>query len=89
MRKTKVILIGYETFKSKKGNICVSIHVSAPLLKREAHIECVGQKATHYFVSEDLKSKISVTDVGKEITICTVFFNGKDNLIDIAREETL
>lgn len=83
MKKELVKLVGLEVFTSKKGALCMTIHVLAPLNKRETHTVCTGNKAVSFFVSDDLKEKISADDVGKEITICTLFFGGKNNLLDI------
>lgn len=83
MKKKNVQLVGLEVFTSKKGTQCMTIHTLPPLTKREAHTECIGQMATSYFVPDELKVKISANDIGKELTICTVFYGNKDNLIDI------
>ncbi len=85
MTKELVKVVGYEEFTSKKGTHCVNIHVLASLNKRETHTVCTGNKALSFFVSDDLKAKISANDVGKEITICTLFFGGKNNLLDIIK----
>lgn len=78
-----VKLIGYENFISKKGNNCTTIHVVAPITKREAHTEFAGQLATSYFLPEHLKDKVSVNDIGKDITIYTSFSAGREILLDI------
>lgn len=83
MKKKIVQLVGLEIFTSKKGNNCMTIHTLTPLTKREAHTECIGQMATSYFVPDDLKSKISANDIGKELTIYTYFSGNKENLADI------
>lgn len=81
--KKIVKLIGYEEFTSKKGVNCTTIHVVAPINKRETHIECAGQSATSYFVPEHLKKMFSVNDIGKDITLYTSFNAGRENLLDI------
>lgn len=81
----KVKLVGYEEFTSKKGNVCVSISVLRPLEKRSSHTVCTGEKAVSYFVPDNLRNKVSVQDVGKELSIYTAFYGNSDNLIDIIR----
>lgn len=81
----RVKLVGYEEFTSKKGNHCVRIHVMSTLNRRDSHLECLGENASNYFVKEHLKSKISASDVGKEITICTDIFGNSENLVDIVQ----
>jgi len=83
MKKKNVQLVGLEVFTSKKGTPCMTIHTLTPLTKREAHTECIGQMATSYFVPDELKAKISINDIGKELTIYTIFYGNKDNLVDI------
>lgn len=81
----KVKLVGYEEFKSKKGNLCVSISVLRPLERRDSHTVCEGQKAVSYFVPDNLRNKVNAQDVGKELNIYTAFYGNNDNLIDIIR----
>ena len=83
MKKRIIILVGVEIFTSKKGVQCMTIHTLSPINKRESHIECAGQMASSYFVPDELRTKISVNDIGKEFTIYTYFTGNKDNLADI------
>lgn len=79
------ILLGYEEFTSKNGLNCVLAHFTKTINKRDTHIVCTGSKSVSFFVSDNLKSKISANDVGKELTICIHW--GKDNYVldDIIR----
>lgn len=80
-----VTLLGYEEFTSKNGLNCVLAHFTKELNKRASHVVCTGSKSVSFFVSDNLKSKISANDIGKEFTICTHW--GKENYVldDIIR----
>lgn len=84
MNKT-ITLVGYEVFTSKNGKLCTLIHTESPISKRDSHSECAGKNTASYFVSEQLRTKVSISDIGKDITIYTNFHDGKEHLQDIIK----
>lgn len=82
---TKIKIVGYHEFDSKKGNRCRTVSVLMPMSGRGSNDIVEGEHAETYFLPDNLVGKIGKEDVGKTYNAYIAYYNGRSNLVDVIK----
>lgn len=73
-------ILGFNKFKSKKGNMCCTIQLARDFTDKEVAAGSCGHRVEDAFVPSELMELVVPENVGK---MCDLYFNRSGYLTDI------